>query len=901
MKISIQSFNGVSPRTNPRYLPDGAAQIALNVESVGQSVRPMKGLSAPLVGPVLEVGAKTVYRAGLNAPSEASFWLSWPTDVDVCRAQIAGDPEEWHFWTGDATPSLYPKAGCAGTTINGKSPPYPGDNHVRLGLPAPVNAPNGAVSYAAAEKRPAKLVLTPAIMAQFTTFNFQTQSCDFQGALDRDPSGNYRWYYPLTINSSYVVSPTLVLTAANIAAMSPAYGLKLSLDNETNITDIDLSALTTLTAINVAAAINAQALIKGLRFVTATTQTSNTEIKLVTNVAGGPLRFVVRWGADDYTQRLIVNGTPLTALAVKSAMEGTWRIVSGTASDVTGTTLLTLTVDGGNLIVETKAPYVGGGSCSIPPWDTKESCEAAGTCSIGGYLTKATCEAVGGTWSAVWTPAAFLALRWGTESYQQLTAYGTTENKGTLTSHTYIYTWVATPGRTSVNPAGFGLTMESAPSPASPIINVYSDSTVLMWTFNDPDGAGTLPRIFPTGSTVEGTAPNQYLRLPGDYIVHGIRLYRAVSGSYLLVEDENVLTISKLCTIDTALVDVNGGKYYCYKDEKDSDALGEPCPSILWSEPPADLKGLINLPNGVMAGFLNRDVYMCEPYRPYAWPESYINTLDYKIVGLGRMDTTLAVLTDGAPYFIQGSSPETMVVVKGDLEQSCVSKRSIVSMGGVVLYASPDGLIMLTPGGSQILTDQVFDRAAWQALLGATPASTFHAYGHDNKYIAFHQAVTETFPNSPSVTYTGFVADLRAKQFYRHNLTCDAAYQDLLNDYLYLAQSGQLRKWGEGARVNDGRWRSKRFSMPQITGFSCAQVEAESYSGLKCAVYCDSTKVASELTSDELSTTTQSRLEGRYPFRLGARQGRDWEIDLAVTQEVFNVVVAQSMSEIASS
>lgn len=38
-----------------------------------------------------------------------------------------------------------------------------------------------------------------------------------------------------------------------------------------------------------------------------------------------------------------------------------------------------------------------------------------------------------------------------------------------------------------------------------------------------------------------------------------------------------------------------------------------------------------------------------------------------------------------------------MNVVKGDLEQSCVSKRSIVSMGRQVFYASPDGLVLLTP------------------------------------------------------------------------------------------------------------------------------------------------------------------------------------------------------------
>ena len=51
MKISIQSFKGVSPRVNPRYLDEGGAQVALNVEAFGQSVKPMKDLSAALTGP----------------------------------------------------------------------------------------------------------------------------------------------------------------------------------------------------------------------------------------------------------------------------------------------------------------------------------------------------------------------------------------------------------------------------------------------------------------------------------------------------------------------------------------------------------------------------------------------------------------------------------------------------------------------------------------------------------------------------------------------------------------------------------------------------------------------------------------------------------------------------------
>ena len=79
-------------------------------------------------------------------------------------------------------------------------------------------------------------------------------------------------------------------------------------------------------------------------------------------------------------------------------------------------------------------------------------------------------------------------------------------------------------------------------------------------------------------------------------------------------------------------------------------------------------------------------------------------------------------------------------------------------------------------------------------------------------------------------------------------------------------------------------------------------MEAENYTGVKCALYRDGVKVTTELTAvgDAPGATAGPRLHGRYPFRLEPKQGRDWEIDMTVTQEIFNVVVAQAMAEIGT-
>jgi hypothetical protein len=312
-----------------------------------------------------------------------------------------------------------------------------------------------------------------------------------------------------------------------------------------------------------------------------------------------------------------------------------------------------------------------------------------------------------------------------------------------------------------------------------------------------------------------------------------------------------------------------------YVDEISPDDLSEEMPVTGWAEPPKTLTGLVNLPNGIMAGFTGRDIYFCDPYHPHAWPESYVQTVDYPVVGLGRMDTTLAVLTKGVPYFIQGSHPDSMIVVKSDIEQSCASKRSIVSYSGVVMYASPDGLVMLSSGGSKLVTEMMFSRAQWQ---GFNPSS-IHAYHHDNKYIAFYDTGT---------TQGGFVYDLISQQFILHNIYATAGFSDLLRDQLFLAfANNTLKKWYDGDNL-PYIWRSKKFTSPFIMGFSFAKIDAEVYP-VTAKFYCD----------DFTTPFHTQNVTSREPFRLPSKEGRDFEVQIEGTSEVFSIAIAQAIEEFA--
>jgi hypothetical protein len=395
-----------------------------------------------------------------------------------------------------------------------------------------------------------------------------------------------------------------------------------------------------------------------------------------------------------------------------------------------------------------------------------------------------------------------------------------TEETDIPETRVYVYTFVNKES---------GFEFQSAPSPASSEVSVRIGQSVTVGSFSS---------------------------VPSGYTLTHRRIYRATSGVFLFVAEIPIASSS-------------------YSDTKLAEDLGEELPSLTWLPPPSSLVGLTNLPNGIMAGFTGRDVYFCEPYVPYAWPVQYMQSLDFPVVGLGRMDTTLAVLTTGTPYFIQGSSPDSMVVVKSDLEQSCASKRSIVSTNNSVIYASPDGLVLLSSGGSRVLTEQMFTRAQWQATFNPT---SIHAYQQDMKYVAFYTS---------GGTTGGFVFDLTTGQMIFHTLYATSGYNDLQADKLYTAFSDRTVKiWLAGSALSY-TWKSKKFTMPQVMGFSCAQVEAEAYP-LTVKIYSDGTLVHTQTVAS------------RVPFRLPVAPGRDWEFQIEGNTEVFAVLIAQSMEELAN-
>jgi len=386
---------------------------------------------------------------------------------------------------------------------------------------------------------------------------------------------------------------------------------------------------------------------------------------------------------------------------------------------------------------------------------------------------------------------------------------------------------------------------------------VYTFTYVNSWgeesaPFSATDMTPSTEDVYP-GESVVVTMPTAPT---GSYDVTKKRIYRSASGtgntSFFFVDEIPVATTT-------------------YTDSKKGDELNEELSSLTWLQPVSDMEGLVGLPNGVMVGFKGNDVYFSEPFRPFAWPVQYMQTVGYPIVGLGVIDATVVVLTKGRPYFIQGSHPDSMIMVEADVNQACISKRSIVSLNNYVFYASPDGLVGLSPGGSAVVTEGMFDKYSWQSL---SPADLVGCR-FENKYIGF---LKTTSGNG------GFVYDIAAKTWNFHNIYATGGFNDLKNDALYVIKGNELWKWDTGTALSYV-WKSKKFTFAEPKGFTCYRVQAEAYP-VTMKVYRDGTEIVN-------ISVTDNGLK-----RLPAGIGTDWEFQLEGNTEVYNVQIAQSPIEL---
>lgn len=365
-----------------------------------------------------------------------------------------------------------------------------------------------------------------------------------------------------------------------------------------------------------------------------------------------------------------------------------------------------------------------------------------------------------------------------------------------ITSKTvsYVYTWVS------------GLGEEGPPSPAT-TVNGKIDANYQI-TMTAPGVLDT------TGRNL--TTTRIYRTLVSD---------QGVASFFFVVE----LPIATLVYNDDAAVDTDAVV-----------ALNEQLQSTTWSGPPADLQGLVTMPNGMVAGWRANEVWFCEPYVPHAWPVQYTIGVDPNIVGLGVYNQSLIILCDGQPYAATGVDPSAMSLSKIQPLEACTSQRSIVNTPNGVLYSSPNGLINITPAGAVNITINTILKSQWNenlhlsSLMASVISQNYYCYSGSAGSVFQEDAFQANFVQTESQYGLLPGSFISLVDQTRMGVTVlDPAGQEVVNiitdifngETMVLRDSTiyfvDIRQKAPYAKY---RWRSKIFTLPYLQNMGAAKV-----------------------------------------------------------------------------
>lgn len=261
--------------------------------------------------------------------------------------------------------------------------------------------------------------------------------------------------------------------------------------------------------------------------------------------------------------------------------------------------------------------------------------------------------------------------------------------------------------------------------------------------------------------------------------------------------------------------------------------------STNWSAPPTDLEGWIAMPNGIIAGWRDNEVWFSEPYRPHAWPSIYAVAVEYPIVGLGVVGQTLIVCTTGFPSACSGVRPSSMSLTKLSTYEPCVSRGSIISAPEGVYYASPNGLVLVSSGRVENITRDLITKDRWQDLV---EINTLRAARLGTAYYAFGSTRPGVFQSDTFQTdtvqaedftgaYAGVLIDPQnariAFALLQNDVPCDNVFNDPWTGEVLLVRDGStfwLNLSSTDATHETYLWRSKEFHLPEIDNWGAAKV-----------------------------------------------------------------------------
>jgi hypothetical protein len=373
------------------------------------------------------------------------------------------------------------------------------------------------------------------------------------------------------------------------------------------------------------------------------------------------------------------------------------------------------------------------------------------------------------------------------------TSHGANSDPNNVQSRAYIYTYVSAIGE------------EGPPSPVSALTDITDGDTMGVY----------LTDAGPIGGNYNITAKN---------------LYRLNEGVYQFVIQLPVAQIT-------------------YLDEFLNIYLGDGITSTEYDPPPADLKGLIKMPGGFLAGFIDGYVCLSEPYLPHAWPVRYRVPFTGTIVSIqGFNNSVLVMVRDEKPYLLTGNDPGSMTKEQFEIGYGDTSKRATVDMGISTMYPCSDGIIIAGAGVSDNATKSIIDPRLW------APFAPDLAAKYGEHYIFF----TAT---------TGYILNVKTGDLSTTDIVPTAVYTDPGTGDMFMVVDGDIVQFDAGPALT-GEWQSKRFMLGRSTNFSRARVRADDYP-VTVHFYGDSKLLHSRnFVSKEITTLPGNGLYDEFQYKI---------------------------------
>jgi len=442
----------------------------------------------------------------------------------------------------------------------------------------------------------------------------------------------------------------------------------------------------------------------------------------------------------------------------------------------------------------------------------------------------------------------------------------------------YVYTWVSAYGE------------EGPPSP--PTLHTGHDSGTWSITLTAPDSGVT------TGRNIDR-----------------VRIYRTITATgggttYYFVHEQPVTSTTYADTVPTTTV-----------------AANNILESTFYEPPPADLEGIIAMPNGIVAGFRANEVWFCEPYLPHAWPSLYTLGVENEVVGLGVVGQTLIVCTTGSPYAISGVNPASMSQSRLAFSEPCLSRGSIISTPTGVAYASPNGVAVAGPGQVQVVTRNLITKDLWLDADNYMVVPSLRASSVNGGYYCWGSVLPGCFEPSAfdpdnflqddfTGAYRGAFIDLANQRVAFTKLFNESptynCYTDTWTGEAFAIRDGKVQ-WldiGPTRAREPFLWRSKVFSMPNKRNIEALRVWFDTLPDSPEPNPVRNTAPVQALADDQLGLvriyadgrlvmTRELRSDGEFMRTPSGFKASDWQIEIEGRVRVTDIEMATTAKELA--